>query len=64
MITFVVRIITTSDANRDGGELCRVGVTGYKGPGAPFGAPTQPTIETGLLCNTHKKTARAAYAPL
>ncbi len=34
-----------------------------KGPGAPFGAPTQPTIIRMWPCYTHKKTACAVNAP-
>ena len=34
-ITFVVRLITTAETNQAGGELYEVGLTGYKGPGAP-----------------------------
>jgi len=44
-ITFVVRLITTVETNQAGGELYEVGLTGYKGPGAPLGASVQPTIE-------------------
>ncbi|HBY9470103.1 hypothetical protein EMH16_07615 [Klebsiella pneumoniae] len=37
-------LVITTATPIAGGELCRVGVTGYKGPGADFSAPTQPTI--------------------
>ncbi|HCS3136193.1 TPA: hypothetical protein OQV14_004385, partial [Shigella flexneri] len=51
----------TDDANRTGGELCRVGEPGTE-TGEPFGSPTQPAINRECDCaNDMKKDAGASH---
>ncbi|MGC9695573.1 hypothetical protein P4I29_24385, partial [Escherichia coli] len=44
-ITFVVRLITTAETNQMVVNCAELVLPATKEPGAPFGAPTQPTIE-------------------
>lgn len=44
-ITFVVRLITTAETNQMVVNCAELVLPVTKEPGAPFGAPTQPTIE-------------------
>jgi len=44
-ITFVVRLITTAETNQMVVNCAELVLPATKEPGAPFGAPTQLTIE-------------------